>query len=447
MPSPPPAVDPADELLARGVESAALTFVDNAGVARAKCVPVRRLAAAMAHGVGASTTFGAFQGDDGMAATGGLEVPTGDLRLVPDLASLSAGATSLAWVAADQHDQDGRPWPICPRQFLRRMVERTERAGLAAQMAFEIEWHAEDAAGRLVHEGPGYGLAAVARARPYLEEVLRALAAHGVEVEQFHAEYSPGQLELSTSPAAPLVAADRSVLVRHVIRSAETATGLRASFSPLVGPGLLGNGCHLHVSLWRDGENALGSGPDVVGLTPHGRAFLAGVLAELPALVAVGCASPLSYRRLGPSRWTGAFACWGVENREAPLRLVRGSASLRPGGANAELKVVDASGNPYLVAGALLAAGLAGVAAGAELPPEVTVDPATLPIAERERLGAAPLPADLDAAAAALEASTTLRDALGAPLHRALVGVRRGEASSAASRGEDDLMAFYRWRY
>jgi len=124
--------------------------------------------------------------------------------------------------------------------------------------------------------------------------------------------------------------------------------------------------------------------------------------------------------RLGPTRWTGAFGCWGVENRETPVRFVPGSRAARPGAANAELKPLDASGNPYLFAGALIAAGLRGLDDRAELPAEVTVDPATLPDGERERLGLAPLPADLAAATAALERSATLRAALVTPRRRSL---------------------------
>ena len=88
----------------------------------------------------------------------------------------------------------------------------------------------------------------------------------------------------------------------------------------------LGNGCHLHVSLWRDGRNLLGAIPTASsGITGEGSAFMAGVLRECRALAALGGACPISYRRLAPNRWTGAYVCWGVENREAPLRFIRGA--------------------------------------------------------------------------------------------------------------------------
>jgi glutamine synthetase len=174
-----------------------------------------------------------------------------------------------------------------------------------------------------------------------------------------------------------------------------------------------------------------------------GAAFMAGVLRELPALTALGCACPLSYERILPDRWTGAYVCWGVENREAPLRFIPGTASARPAGMNAELKAVDASGNPYLVAGAVIAAGLAGVEEGAGLPEPVQIEPSRV----ADERGLERLPDGLAAAASALEASPLLREALGERLHDAIVAVRRGEATAAARLTDGALSDLYRWRY
>ncbi len=97
---------------------------------------------------------------------------------------------------------------------------------------------------------------------------------------------------------------------------------------------------------------------------------------RLPALSAVGSPSVASYLRLLPSRWAGAYACWGRENREAALRFITGTIGSESSAANAELKSFDLSANPYLVVGAVIAVGLAGVDARRQLPPEVTGDPA-----------------------------------------------------------------------
>ena len=94
--------------------------------------------------------------------------------------------------------------------------------------------------------------------------------------------------------------------------------GLAVSFAPVVFAGLVGNGDHLHLSLWnRRGRNLFAGGDGPEGMRREAESFTAGVLAALPAITAISCPSLASYQRLQPHRWAGAFACWGRENREA----------------------------------------------------------------------------------------------------------------------------------
>jgi glutamine synthetase len=423
-----------------------VTFVDNGGITRAKTVPAGRAASAATIGIGASTTFSVFTGLDAMGSAHGLEVPTGDLRLVADLGAHVVDGP-FAWAPADLVDLDGQPWPTCARTFARRMEHAVAERGLGCSMTFETEFNVWDADGEPLHQQPAYGVEATRAAGAFLLALVRRLRAVGVPVDQVHPEYAPGQLEVSVGVAGPVAAADRVVLVRDVIRTVARELGMRASLSAKPAPDALGNGAHLHVSLWRGGANLFGTGDDGYGMTPEARSFLAGILAELPALVAVVCASPVSYLRLGPSRWTGVYGCWGVENREAPLRLIQGHRASRPGSANVEVKAVDASGNPYLAVGAVLAAGLHGVDAGLELPDEVTIDPATLDADARAAAGLELLPADLPTATAALRWSRVLRAAMGETLHDALVAVRVKEDADADGVAPDDLCERYRFRY
>jgi glutamine synthetase len=422
-------------------------FVDNAGIARCKSITPARWSSAVAHGLGASPVFGVFQGNDKIAPCEGLDSPVGDLRLHPDRSSLVV-SRGVGYAAGDQYDQEGQPWHMCPRQFLRRMVAEAADDGLGLRMAYELEWFAaaDESGQRPANRGPAYGLAALATSGGYLREIAEALDGGPIGVEQLHPEYGAGQLEVSISAQEPLIAADHAVVLRHVIRSLDRPDR-QASFSPLPVRSASGNGCHLHFSVDRDGANLFGTGAPPLRLAPEAAAFMAGVLRELPALVGLACASPASYLRLGPGRWTGATTCWGVENREAPLRLIPGSHRSRPHSANAELKVIDGSSNPYLMAGAVIAAGLHGVRTRAELPPPVNVNPATLPPHERERRRLDDLPTSLWQGADALEASTVLADALGADLHRAIVAVRRGEAADHRDSTPDTILSDYRWRY
>src|SRR4051794_36173851 len=431
------------DILGRGIEMIAVSFVDGAGITRAKSITAARADATARRGVGASKSLGIFTGDDLLSTTTGYEA-TGDARLVPDLGRLAGGIDGWGWAPGDLLDQEGEPWSLCSRSFLKRQLAAAADAGFELRMTFEHEWYAETADGRPAHSTPAYSLNSAEETAAYMREVAARLAAYGLTVEQIHPEYSPGQMEVSVGIAGPLAAADNCVATRHAIRGAWPATGIRASFAPIALVGGLGNGCHLHFSLWRDGRNLFGVDSDNEhGITAEGRAFMAGVLRECRALAGLAGACPLSYRRLAPSRWTGAFVCWGSENREAPLRFIRGSRAARPDGANAELKMLDCSANPYLMAGAVIAAGLAGIDDGIDLPEPVQIEPSRV----ADELGLDRLPDSLEAGADALAGSELLRAALGEELHDGTVGIRRAEAVSSAERDEHDLFEFYRWRY
>jgi glutamine synthetase len=170
-------------------------------------------------------------------------------------------------------------------------------------------------------------------------------------------------------------------------------------------------------------------------LKRQGEQFLAGVLRELPALVAIGAGHPVSFLRLQPSRWAGIWQAWGHETRETALRLITGQSS------NAEVKCFDGTANPYLVVGCVLAAGLAGVRDELRLPAPVAGDPANGD-------GTVPrLPASADEAAAALENSGVLAAALGPELHDAILTVRRAEAARCAALDPVALTSAVRWRW
>ncbi|MGP3952421.1 glutamine synthetase [Streptomyces sp. 7N604] len=440
----------AGELSAEGVRRIALTWVDNAGITRTKALPTARLAQAARWGIGMSPVFDVYLVDDSATTSRHIGGPGGDLRLFPDLDRLTplAGQPGWAWAPVDRYDQQGVPHPGCQRLFARRMAGLASARGLELRMGFETEWvialgeTAGAGAGaelRYPTGGPAYGMTRIVELSEYVGGVLDALVAQRIEVMQIHPEYAPGQFEVSVVPADPVGAADLAVLVRETVRAVSVRHGLAASFAPAVEPGMVGNGGHLHLSLWQEGRNLCRGGEGPYGMTPVAEAFLAGVLRELPALLAVGAPSPASYLRLEPSRWAGVFQCWGLENREAAIRFITGAPD-DPGGANAEVKCFDAAANPYLVTGAVIAAGLAGLEAGLSLPPPVAGDPAH---EGRE----ARLPTSLPEALRHFEGSAVLREALGDPLFEAVAAVRRAEAALFEGAGPQDIAAATRWRY
>lgn len=252
-------------------------------------------------------------------------------------------------------------------------------------------------------------------------------------------------MELSVSPLDPVGAADRVVLVREALRAVSANHGYRVSFSPAVSPGGVGSGAHVHFSVWT-GEDNLPARRDGA-VSAEGEAWLAGILDALPALLAVGAPSVASYLRLLPQRWAAPWRCWGRENREAALRLIDGSAAAGGAGANAEAKVIDATANPYLLVGAIVAAGLDGMARGLRLPPEVTVDPAGLDETARAGAGITRLPTSLGAALDAFDLSAMIRDAVGPTLADTWAAVRRAEVERFAGVTDQDAAMASRWAW
>ena len=438
---------------AKGVRLVALTWVDNAGITRVKTVPLDRLEAAAAWGVGMSPVFDVFVLDDSITTSRAIGGPVGDLRLYPDLSMFRPldPMPGWAWAPVDRYTQDGTVHVACQRTFARRMTDTAREQGLELRMAFEIEWfvgrQTEDGTVVPGCSGPAYGMTRVVELSDYVRDVVAALHAEEVDVEQFHPEYSPGQLELSIAATDPVRAADLSVLVRQTIRAVTQRHGMQASFAPVVVAGQVGNGGHVHLSLWREGRNLLAGGDGRYGLTATGEAFLAGILRALPALCAVGAPSVASYLRLVPSHWAGCFGCWGRENREAALRFITGSAGSEPTAANAEVKCFDSAANPYLLLGSLIAHGLAGLPAAAALPAEVEGDPALLDPAELQRQGVSRLPQSLPEALAHAESDTVLAEAMGGPLFESFLAVRRAEVELFAGRSPEEIAAASRWKH
>jgi glutamine synthetase len=442
---------PASELRRRleaaGVRLLGTTMVDNGGITRIKLVPVARLESVARAGVGMSNVWATAAVDDHFASTPAFDSPSGDMRLIPDLrrARPLAGAPGYAWAPADQYDQDLRRMPNDQRAALERAVERAAAAGLSFRATFEVEFTLLDADGRPGHDGPGYSPRALLPFEPFALDLLDALTAEEIAVEQLHPEYAPGQFEVSVAPSDPVAAADDLVLLRLTVRQVARRHGYQASFAPAVLPGEVGNGSHLHVSVWRDGQNAM-TGLEA-GARGDGAAAAAGVLAHLHELLAVLAPSVPSYARLRPSHWAGAYACWGVENRESALRFIPGTAGTRERSANLEVKVVDGAANPYLAATAVIAAATGGVERRLELPAPVQVDPAGMEERERAEHGVERLAETLAAATDALAGSDLLRRAFGDELFEAFVAVRRLEWETYGGADEETLAAAHRWRY
>ncbi|HEV2098482.1 MAG TPA: glutamine synthetase family protein [Stellaceae bacterium] len=415
-----------------------LVFVatcDISGHVRGKGFPVRELPARLRKGIG-------WTGSNLMMSPAGpiWDTPfgtAGDLMIVPDPAAevrvdFADGSAVEHFFLGDICTTDAVPWECCPRDFLRRATrELAEVSGLRLVAAFEQEFLYSGIGER---PGDAYALGAFRRQGGFGEAFIAALRAAGPIPDSFLPEYGPRQFEVTVAPQSTLIAADHAVITREMARATAHRLGHRVIFSPKPDPELVGNGVHIHMSLWdgagRPVTHAAGEKMDLAKPAQH---FCAGILHHLPAICAVTAPSPVSYLRLTPNAWAPTQIDLLRQDRGAALRVCPVFSAASPEETarqfNVEFRVCDASASPYLALGAVIFAGVDGICRALPLP-----EPAAT---------ASSLPASLDQALDHLAASEAAAQWFG-PVHRdAYLRFKQIEAEKAAALSPAELCARY----
>ncbi len=424
-----------------GLRLVRFLWCGNDGTIRAKASARHGLEERLRGGIGLTVALQAMNALDQLQPVENMG-PVGEVRLVPDPDTFRVlpYAPHSGAVLTDHIGLDGAPLPVCQRSFLKRMEARLADRGLVLRSSFENEFSLAtevDGSHVPIDSALCFATIAMTASQDYIDDLAAALHEQGIVLEQYYAELGHGQQEISTGHAPALQAADEQLLVRETIRGIASRHGVVASLAPKPWPDNAGNGCHIHFSLWDGDRNRFYDGAAAGdNLSAEARSFIGGVLDHLPGLCGLTAPSFNSYHRIVPRYWAGAFTCWGHDNREAPVRVASALRGSEEASTNAELKASDASCNPYLALGGLLAAGLDGIERGLEPPEPVEVDPATLTEDERRRRGINRLPASQEEALDALAADSVLTDALGPVLAESYLTVRRSEWATYSS-GDD----------
>jgi glutamine synthetase len=432
------------QLEAEGVDVVIGTVVNPAGLTQAKAVPIRRTNTFADPGMGASPVFHAFVIDQtGIAFTDQIGV-VGDQRIRIDLSALRIIGDGLAWAPAGFYDQDGTPVPVCARGTLGRVEAALTESGLAAVVGHELEFLLVNPDGSKLPSTvwSQYGLAGLLEHEAFVRDVIATATASGVGIDQFHPEYGPNQFEMALTPLSPVAAADQLVLTRLLVGRVARRYGVRVSLSPAPFADGVGSGAHQHFSLTAPDGALFAGGTGPHGMTAAGGHALGGLLRGLQEAQSILCGSIVSGLRLKPGNWAGAYLCWGTENREAAVRFIAAEPA-NPYGGHVEVKIVDPSANPYFASAAILGLALDGIAHEVALPPDTTVDPATLSDGEREQAGIVRFP-DAQAAVSALQASKRMRAIIGAPAVDATVAVRRLESERYGKLDPEPLAEKFR---
>ncbi len=318
---------------------------------------------------------------------------TGDLMIRPDpgmrIDVPFDDGTAERFYLGNIVNTDGSAWDCCPRTFLARALEALAKFDLRVMASFEQEFVLTG-----VEDRPGatYSLDAFRRQGSFGETLMAAVRTAGFKPDSFLPEYGPRQYEATIAAEEGMRAADGAVVLRELARAIAWRTGQRAIFAPMLTPNGIGNGTHLHLSLWNDKTPVTHDAKAPHGISERVAPFFAGVLEHLPAICAFSAPSVASYHRLTPNRWAPVHADLSVQDRGAAVRvapLFLASPEEPKRQFNVEFRVADGASCPYLALGAIVWAGVDGLARGLALP----AADAEWPL----------LPRSLEAALAALE--------------------------------------------
>lgn len=330
----------------------------------------------------------------------GIRSGAGDLIVRPDPSTLREITWRPGWrvcMATPECWSDGRPCELSSREVLRNALDRMAELGYDTRSAFEYEVRLRDANDEPLSFGISYSVGEISRFHAFITRLGPALEGLGVELAAVHTEAGPGLLELNIAARDGIRAADDAVYVKLAVKEVASSMGLTASFLAKTVPGQEGSSGHVHLSCWRDGQNAFASDDAVFD------GAVAGVLDHLPAASLMLNPTINSYKRLVPGWFAPVNVSWGVENRSCSVRVIRGDDRDRW---RIECRRPGADANPYLALAALLTAAADGIRRGAKPPAPIVGDASA-----RDDLP--PLPGSLESALAAFEADHELRSALG----------------------------------
>jgi glutamine synthetase len=416
----------AERLRSDLVDVVRVSYPDLIGVDRGRDVLVDELAAAARHGIAfCRAVYHTSPMGDVVPVQGGLEAGLPDIHVRPDLATLTPlpWEPNAAWCLGDATTPDGLPAPESPRVVVRRVADQIASLGYSLICGPELEFFVceRDADGgwrRYANDlGNVYVVGRKGDPRGLLLRMLRQLRDAGLHVTAANHEFSPGQFEINLGHSDMTDAADRSFRLKSAVQEIARQQDLLATFmaKPFNDEG--GSGFHLHASLNDEtGANIFGDPGAADGISATGRYAIGGVLRHARAMSALLNPTINSFKRFGPDTLAPWLIDWGLDNRSAMVRIPpdRGPA------ARMEVRLGDATANPYLGIAAIGAAVFLGIRDKVDPPPKLEgygYNPASADM----------LPARLADALDALEADTDLGDVLGRYFVDSFLAYKRNE--------------------
>jgi glutamine synthetase len=393
----------------RGIRFIRLWFTDVLGFLKSVAISPAELEVAFEEGM----TF------DGSSIDGYARIQEADMLARPDPTTFAVlpwrTEQQVARMFCDISTPDGEPFDGDPRTVLKRNLEKASEMGYTFFAAPELEFFYFADAGpepQVLDRGGYFDLTPLDTAQEYRRKTINALEQLGIPIEHSHHEVAPSQHEIIARYTDALTMADNIMTSRLTVKEVALQSGIYATFMPKPLEQHDGSGMHLHLSLFEGDTNAFHEPGTQGGLSKVGEAFIAGLLKHAAEMTAVTNQWVNSYKRLVGGFDAPIYMSWARNNQSALVRVPSVKKG-KPSSVRVEYRAPDAACNPYLALSVLLAAGLAGIREGYELPPEVSADVREMTNAERAAVGAKRLPDNLAAALDIMEASDLVAEALG----------------------------------
>jgi glutamine synthetase len=382
-----------------------ISYTDLIGTQRAKLVPAAAIGPMARNGAGFA----------GFATWLDMTPADPDVFAIPDPDSLIQlpWKPDVAWLAADPW-MNGKPVEQAPRNLLKKMKAKAAENGLQLKSGVECEFFLISPDGQTVNDTadrqakPCYDQSALMRRYGVISEICDSMLQLGWRPYQNDHEDANGQFEMNWDYDDALVTADRHAFFKYMVKSIAEKHEMRATFMPKPFSHLTGNGCHIHVSLWKDEQNMFEDESGDLGVSAMGYNFIGGIINSADALAAILNPTVNSYKRINAPRtlsgatWSPSSVTYSGNNRTHMIRI--------PEGGRFELRLADGAVNPYAMPAAILAAGLDGINCnrdpGKRLDINMYTDGHTIKDVKR-------LPLNLLDALRALEGSKLLNDSLG----------------------------------
>ena len=371
---------------------------------------------------------------DGSSIEGFVRIEESDMYLRPDPNTFTifpwrSQNGNVARLICDIYNPDGTPFEGDPRYILKKAIKEAEDLGYTYYVGPECEFFLflTDPEGNpttVTHDNAGYfDLGPVDLGENARRDMCLALEDMGFEIEASHHEVAPGQHEIDFKYEDALTTADNIMTFKLVVKTIAQRHGLHATFMPKPIFGINGSGMHTNQSLFKDGKNAFYDPNGSLGLSQDAYNFMGGLLKNIKSIIAVTNPIVNSYKRLVPDYEAPVYIAWSGRNRSPLIRV----PATRGNSTRLELRCPDPACNPYLALALMLMSGLDGIKSKMQPPASIDRNIFEMSKKEREELGIAGLPKNLEEAVTELENSKLAREALGEHVFNRFVEAKRIE--------------------